>query len=375
MTVMPVMPNDANSASKDTQVVRWRRVLPFLGLTFGITYAYNLFMALTSQYGANYSTGLMLQAMMLIPACSALFLQVFIFPDGPLYFRKGFSWLRVFAYFFLVYGVAYLATGVASVLIEDQGLQMLMVGVTQFVTLGGLLFVAVLQFLAPKEERRALGLSLGSFKWYVLFTLLLIAMYGIMTALNYALNLGEVVDAKSFVRDMAQAAGREAEGVDQMPYVPFLLVMGFQTAVIAPIFALLIAFGEEYGWRGFLQSELIRMGKIKGIALVGVIWGVWHAPVILMGHNYPGYPVLGVFLMIVYCVLLSFILGMAFLKSGSVWLAAYLHGVNNQILSFLVMMVYRPNDPVFSFGVGIYGLVVMAIVVGLLLLDKQTWRT
>ena len=107
----------------------------------------------------------------------------------------------------------------------------------------------------------------------------------------------------------------------------------------------------------------------------GVIWGVWHAPVILMGHNYPGYPILGVFLMIVYCVLLSFILGMAFLKSGSVWLAAYLHGVNNQILSFLVMMVYRPNDPVFSFGVGIYGLVVMAIVVGLLLLDKQTWRT
>ena len=350
-------------------------MLPFLGLTFGITYAYNLFMALTSGYGADYSVGLMLQGMMLIPACSALFLQIFVFSDNPLYFRRGFTWLRVFAYFFLVYGGAYLAMGVASVLIEDQGLQMLMVGVTQFVTLGGLLFVVLLQFFAPKEERRSLGLSLGSFKWYVLFTLLLIVMYGVMTALNYVFGLGEVVDARALVKELAGAAGQEATGVDEMPYVPFLLVMGFQTAVITPVFALLISFGEEYGWRGFLQSELIRMGKIKGIALLGVIWGVWHAPVILMGHNYPGYPILGVFLMIAYCVLLGFILGLAFLKSGSVWLAAYLHGVNNQILSFFVMMVYKPNDPVFSFGVGIYGLVVMAIVVGILLLDKQTWRT
>jgi hypothetical protein len=62
------------------------------------------------------------------------------------------------------------------------------------------------------------------------------------------------------------------------------------------------------------------------------------------------------------------------LKSGSVWLAAFLHGLNNQAAAFLIAAVFRPDDPVFSFGLGLYGLIVWAIVVaGLLLLDRKTW--
>jgi membrane protease YdiL (CAAX protease family) len=138
--------------------------------------------------------------------------------------------------------------------------------------------------------------------------------------------------------------------------------------------ALPIAFGEEYGWRGYLQGELIKMGRVRGILLVGVIWGLWHAPIIAMGHNYPGYPVLGILLMTLYTIALGFLLGYAVLKSGSVWLAAFLHGLNNQAAAFLIAAVFRPDDPVFSFGLGLYGLIVWAIVVaGLLLLDRKTW--
>jgi membrane protease YdiL (CAAX protease family) len=137
--------------------------------------------------------------------------------------------------------------------------------------------------------------------------------------------------------------------------------------------ALLIAFGEEYGWRGYLQGELVKMGRIRGILLVGIIWGLWHAPVILMGHNYPGYPVAGVFLMTVYTVLLGFVLGYAVLKTGSVWLAAYLHALNNQVYGYLSGIVYTPNDPVFAFGGGIYGLAALAVVV-LLILRDPIWH-
>ncbi len=63
------------------------------------------------------------------------------------------------------------------------------------------------------------------------------------------------------------------------------------------------------------------------------------------------------------------------LKSGSVWVVAYLHAVNNQVLSFLSMMVYKPDNPVLSFGAGVYGIVLMGLVVGLLLLDRRTWET
>jgi len=83
--------------------------------------------------------------------------------------------------------------------------------------------------------------------------------------------------------------------------------------------------------------------------------------------------VVGSLAMIVYSVGLAFVLGYAVLKSGSVWLAAFLHGIINQVLSFLIMMVYKPADPLFSFGIGLYGLLSLAVVVGLILTDP-VWR-
>ena len=94
-----------------------------------------------------------------------------------------------------------------------------------------------------------------------------------------------------------------------------------------------------------------------------------------MGHNYPAYPLLGVVLMTLYTIALSFVFGFAMLKSGSVWLAAFLHGLNNQVLSVITLMVFRPNDPVYSFGIGMYGLLVWALIVAaILILWRKEWR-
>jgi len=350
-----------------------RRVLSFVLATFGLTYAYNLLMFLTVGYGATPAAGLMLQAMMLIPAWVALLLQVFVFRDGDFDWRGGFSWLRAFVYLFLLYGLIYLAAGALAAVALDAPAQAMVMSATQFVTLVMLGVIIVSQFLIARPERERWGLAFGPFKWYVLFTVFLAALYGAMTWLNSVFHLGEAVDAKALIGELARAAGQSTTGLEDMSNLQFLLIMGVQSAVLTPLIALPITFGEEFGWRGFLQRELVRLGKIRGVALVGFIWGLWHAPVIAMGHNYPGYPVAGIFLMTVYCVLLGFILGLAVMKSKSVWLAAYLHGVNNQVLSFLSMLVYKPGDPVFSFGIGLYGLATMALVVGLLLLDR-TWR-
>ncbi|MCA1899171.1 MAG: CPBP family intramembrane metalloprotease, partial [Chloroflexi bacterium] len=65
------------------------------------------------------------------------------------------------------------------------------------------------------------------------------------------------------------------------------------------------------------------------ILLSGVIWGAWHAPVIAQGHNYPGYPIAGIFMMIVFCVLLGAILSWLYLNTQSPWSAALAHGSVN----------------------------------------------
>jgi membrane protease YdiL (CAAX protease family) len=146
-----------------------------------------------------------------------------------------------------------------------------------------------------------------------------------------------------------------------------------QSVLLAPFLAIVIAFGEEYGWRGYLQSELFKLGRVRGVLLLGVIWGAWHWPIILMGYNYPRHPLLGLLLMALYTTGLAIVLGYAVLKSGSVLLAAYLHALNNQVVAFIAALGFKPHDNAFSFMIGIYGIVTLAVV-ALLILRDPIWR-
>jgi membrane protease YdiL (CAAX protease family) len=349
--------------------INWRQVLAFLGLTFGLTFLLDLLLYLTVGYGQNAGTGLLLQVQMLIPATVAIGLQFFVFRDSRIYhLRERPRW---FFYFYLAYAAVYAAIAVSVALINNPTYGIIASAAVQVLTLAGLILVVILRITSGKEAFAQAGLGGGKLRYYLLFGLLLVAVYAVMTGLNVLFGLGQPVDARMV---LIQAAGGQATGLEEAPTAVFLLITGLQAVILAPVLALLIAFGEEYGWRGYLQGELIKLGKVKGILLVGLVWGLWHAPVILMGHNYPGQPVWGVVLTTLYTIALAFFFGFAVLKSGSVWLAAFLHGLNNQVVAFLTLMVYRPNDAVFSFGIGLYGLVVWAIVVaGILILGRRLW--
>jgi uncharacterized protein len=60
------------------------------------------------------------------------------------------------------------------------------------------------------------------------------------------------------------------------------------TATAYSFIALIFAVGEELGWRGYLQGLLIqRLGLSKGIICLGLLWSVWHLPLLLAGYKYP----------------------------------------------------------------------------------------
>ena len=124
---------------------------------------------------------------------------------------------------------------------------------------------------------------------------------------------------------------------------------------------------------GVIQGELVNLGRIRGVGLLGIIWGVWHWPIILMGFNYPGEPVLGPLLTTGYTVVLSYFLAYAVFKSKGVWTAAYLHALSNQTLAFFMTGVVMPVSIVMSFGIGIPGLAISALVI-LLILRDPIWK-
>jgi len=98
-------------------------------------------------------------------------------------------------------------------------------------------------------------------------------------------------------------------------------------------FNALAAIGEELGWRGFLQGELVaKLGVSRGIVLLGLIWSFWHLPALLAGYNYPDHPLLGAFVLFpLQLVAASFFFGWLTTRSGSFWCAAVAHGAVNSI--------------------------------------------
>jgi len=120
-------------------------------------------------------------------------------------------------------------------------------------------------------------------------------------------------------------------------------------------------FGEELGWRGLLQKELGHLGFWKSSALIGLIWGVWHAPIIIQGYNYPQHPVAGVVMMTLWTVLLSPIFALVRIKAKSVIAAAIIHGSLNATAGLPLMVILGGND--LTVGVtGLAGFIVLAVV-------------
>lgn len=134
---------------------------------------------------------------------------------------------------------------------------------------------------------------------------------------------------------------------------------------------LLFTFGEEFGWRGLLLKETQYMGFWKSNFLIGFIWGIWHAPIILMGHNYPGYPIAGVGMMILFCISLSFLQAYLRLRSKTILAPSAFHGMLNAgAPAVLICMInYNPLIGSIAGAAGILSAIIITAVI--LLCDRE----
>ena len=138
----------------------------------------------------------------------------------------------------------------------------------------------------------------------------------------------------------------------------------------------LFAFGEEIGWRGYLLKQFEGKNFLTTSIIIGIIWGLWHAPLILLGHNYPQHPQWGVLMMVVMSIPLSFIIQYFRVKSGSVIVAAVMHGTFNALagMAYIFIDINNWNDLIdASCGLtGICSLLVVAIAI--FLFDRYITR-
>jgi membrane protease YdiL (CAAX protease family) len=135
----------------------------------------------------------------------------------------------------------------------------------------------------------------------------------------------------------------------------------FAALTVGPAINTVFAVGEEFGWRAYLLPKLLPLGPRRAVVTVGVIWGVWHWPVIAMGYNYgfgyPGAPWTGMLAMVWMTTATGTFLAWVTLRSGSVWPAALGHGAINAVGGVGVLFA-RPSPPLLL-GPTVTGVVVV----------------
>ncbi len=122
-----------------------------------------------------------------------------------------------------------------------------------------------------------------------------------------------------------------------LTHLPLLIVP--QMIVMAILFTPLL-WGEEFGWRGYLQPRLFPGKPVAAAAVTGVIWAVWHFPVILRGYDFGSQAVLGAAVFLVSCSLFSFIFAWLVERTGSIWCSSLAHSATNMIGGGLTTLLF-----------------------------------
>jgi len=201
--------------------------------------------------------------------------------------------------------------------------------------------VTVIYLLVTKRGFRKIGWGLKKWKYIfpAVFIPLVVSLIVMFVILYF--NWGEMTQ-KLFVFN---------DGYLENSYIQLILGKHKQTIlyfilnvtlshIVFLIIGGLFALGEELAWRGLLQEYFLRKyGFIYGFLLIGIIWGYWHLPIILMGYNFPEHPVLGgLVLMPLGTIFLSVFLGWLYLRSQSIWMPSLAHASGNLFSGFIFMI-------------------------------------
>lgn len=179
--------------------------------------------------------------------------------------------------------------------------------------LGGLFFIsgpilmAILLRSLGGDGWQDAGLRLGSLAWY-LFALLLFPV-----TVGLILGIGVITGTILFSGSLGALVGAAVTG-------------------LAP--SLLFAMFEEWGWRGYLEPRLAKVGipDLQRHLLVGMIWAVWHIPYILETPGYIALPLaLYALLMVGGFLAMAVVYGQLRKTSGTVWTSVLAHGLGNAI--------------------------------------------
>lgn len=225
----------------------------------------------------------------------------------------------------------------------------------QLVVAGVMFFPGISAFIVrkwiTKEGFKDAGLKIGKFKYYFQVYIIIPVIFIIVYGLTWIFIQQPDFTLNSFVKEY---------GTPKLPLPALQMIAAIfiSTITFSPFLNSTAAFGEEFGWRGYLLPKLMPLGTNKALIISGIIWGLWHAPLVLMGFHYGQHIFLGVIFFTILVMLLGIYIGYLRLASGSVIVAAFAHGVFNAQGYGIWTVIFPTINPLIG---GIFGLVGIAV--------------
>ncbi len=176
-----------------------------------------------------------------------------------------------------------------------------------------------------KKDISGLGWKWGKFKYQILSYFIPIFYILIAYTIIWIAGWGGFY-TKEFIHELTTSFGLGQQS-DAFIIVLYVFLFG----IFGTIRSAANALGEEIGWRGFLVPTLYKnLGYTKTSLISGLIWGIWHLPILLFAdynNGTPSWYAMSCFFLSV--VSTSFIFTWLRIKSGSLWTAVILHATHN----------------------------------------------
>lgn len=287
-----------------------RQFMIFVAIAYGITYLLGILM----WYGSMKQVDLALfaNAQMMYPAMGVM--VAFLLTR-----KEDTEMPKAFFRSFTAVTILMIVCTVLSVLMPDRMAEMPGGTVSawlialNYIQIAGCILCLIFLFVSGKKKRAAYGLGWKNWKLSAACIFLFLGLYFLRTAVAYAAMGG----LSNFFDIFKTADAWVLLGI-----LPLNFLLGY-----------IAFFGEEYGWRYYLQPILQKkFGLKKGVLILGVVWGLWHLPLDFFYYVTPEYGLPMTVNQIINCVTLGIFLGFVYMKTENIWVPTIIHFLNNNLI-------------------------------------------
>ncbi|WP_175531791.1 CPBP family intramembrane glutamic endopeptidase [Butyrivibrio sp. M55] len=194
----------------------------------------------------------------------------------------------------------------------------------QYVTMVGSVICYVLFWICGKEKRKNVGLDRPAIKMSIFMVALFIFLFVARSFSLVAIAQILTNDGVNYISEFAKKLFTPENGYSAVVMLFYIFTF------------LLMYWGEEYGWRYYLQPILQnKFGLRRGVLILGVAWGIWHLGLDFMFYTSVEAGPIYMILQIITCISLGIFFGYAYMKTRNIWALSLIHLINDNYLVLL----------------------------------------